>query len=109
MRRFHFKSATHHNVRRIVQLQMTHWQDFTVPRKDDFCRFLNQYRDDLDSLGPSNTVPVLVHCRLAVSSFWFQQYGKLQFLVLHFLNFGRMNRDTSTGEHSCICRRRELG
>ncbi|VDL64984.1 unnamed protein product, partial [Hymenolepis diminuta] len=49
--------------RRIIQLQMTSWSDFMVPRKDDFSIFLRKYWDDLASVSSRSSVPVMVHCR----------------------------------------------
>uniref|UniRef100_A0A5K3FPI3 TYR_PHOSPHATASE_2 domain-containing protein n=1 Tax=Mesocestoides corti TaxID=53468 RepID=A0A5K3FPI3_MESCO len=52
--------------RRVIQLQMTHWEDFNAPRKDDFHAFLQQYYDDLEKMNANSRVPVLVHCSAGV-------------------------------------------
>ncbi|VDO01876.1 unnamed protein product [Rodentolepis nana] len=45
---------------------MTSWDDFMVPRKDDFYIFVKRYWDDLASLNSHSSVPVLVHCSAGV-------------------------------------------
>nr|CDS26582.1 receptor type tyrosine protein phosphatase,protein tyrosine phosphatase receptor type [Hymenolepis microstoma] len=52
--------------RRIYQLQMTSWDDFMVPRKDDFYIFVKRYWDDLACLNSHSGVPVMVHCSAGV-------------------------------------------
>ncbi|KAM7534626.1 hypothetical protein Aperf_G00000112642 [Anoplocephala perfoliata] len=52
--------------RRIIQLQMTGWDDFMVPRKDDFYIFLKRYWDDLAAASSHGSIPVMVHCSAGV-------------------------------------------
>ncbi|VDL91876.1 unnamed protein product [Schistocephalus solidus] len=51
--------------RRIVQLHMTAWTDFSAPRKDDLYAFLSEYWETRKKLE-DNGSPILVHCSAGV-------------------------------------------
>ncbi|VDN10055.1 unnamed protein product [Dibothriocephalus latus] len=51
--------------RRVVQLHMTAWTDFSAPRKDDFYAFLSEYWDSRKKLEDAAS-PILVHCSAGV-------------------------------------------
>ncbi|KAM7534101.1 hypothetical protein Aperf_G00000112671 [Anoplocephala perfoliata] len=52
--------------RHIIQLQMTGWDDFMIPRKDDFYVFLKKYWNDLAAVSSNASIPVMVHCSAGV-------------------------------------------
>ncbi|KAL5103289.1 Receptor-type tyrosine-protein phosphatase alpha [Taenia crassiceps] len=52
--------------RRVIQLLMTSWDDFKVPRKDDFYIFLKKYWEELKTMTKQSSGSVLVHCSAGV-------------------------------------------
>ncbi|EUB60289.1 Receptor-type tyrosine-protein phosphatase alpha [Echinococcus granulosus] len=62
----HNKAVENTIPRRVIQLLMTSWDDFKVPRKDDFCIFLKKYWDDLKAMNRQSVGSVLVHCSAGV-------------------------------------------
>ncbi|KAL5964538.1 Receptor-type tyrosine-protein phosphatase alpha [Taenia solium] len=62
----HNKAVENGVPRRVIQLLMTSWDDFKVPRKDDFYIFLKKYWDDFKTMSRQSTGSVLVHCSAGV-------------------------------------------
>ncbi|CDI98041.1 protein tyrosine phosphatase receptor type [Echinococcus multilocularis] len=62
----HNKAVENTIPRRVIQLLMTSWDDFKVPRKDDFYIFLKKYWDDLKAMNRQSVGSVLVHCSAGV-------------------------------------------
>lgn len=52
-------------ARTIVQLQMTRWDDFLVPWKDDLQHFLNGFWEERQKMANAEA-PVIVHCSAGV-------------------------------------------
>nr|VZI15271.1 unnamed protein product [Spirometra erinaceieuropaei] len=51
--------------RRVIQLHMTAWTDFSAPRKDDFYAFMSEYWDIQKKLEDAAS-PIVVHCSAGV-------------------------------------------